>query len=137
MTSDEYDLPADVDEAAIARMRFVATVLDDAVRIPGIGVRVGLDSVLGVAPVAGDVLTGALSLYLVVESARLGVSVSTLLRMIANVGVDTAAGSVPVVGDLFDVFWKANRKNLRLALSDLADGASSPETREAVTIEVE
>lgn len=136
MTVVEYDLPADVDEAAIARMRFVARVLDDAVRVPVVGVRVGLDSVLGVAPVAGDVVTGALSLYLVVESARLGVSVPTLLRMIANVGVDAAAGSVPLVGDVFDVFWKANRKNLELALSDLVDGSASTGTAE-VTIEVE
>jgi hypothetical protein len=119
--SEDYDLPETVDEAAIDRMRFVAGLMDDAVRIPGIGVRFGIDPILGVLPGSGDLLAGALSLYIVVEAARLGVSYSTLLRMIANVGVDTAVGSVPIVGDVFDVFWKANRRNVELAVADLVD----------------
>jgi hypothetical protein len=132
------DLPADVDEAAIARMRVAARLLDDAVTVPGVGVRVGLDSLLGVVPVAGDVVSAALSTYVVVESARLGVSWPTLLRMVANVGVDAAVGSVPLVGDVFDAFWKANRRNLSLALADLRAQARDRDAREgAVTVPVE
>jgi hypothetical protein len=138
---DDYDLPETVDESAIERMRFVAGLMDDAVRIPGIGVRVGLDSILGIAPVSGDLVAGALSLYVVAEAARLGVSWTTLLRMLANVGVDTAVGSVPVVGDVFDVFWKANRRNVNLAVADLAgsadEGVDADTHDDAVPITIE
>ena len=130
------DLPASVDRAAVTRMRFVARVLDDSVRIPGTEFRIGLDPVLGLLPVAGDAVSGALSLYIVVESARLGVSPKTLFGMLANVGVDVAGGSIPVVGDLFDAAWKANTRNLRLALSELADVDEAP-SRTAVEVDIE
>jgi hypothetical protein len=130
------DLPASVDRAAIERMRFVARVLDDSVRIPGTDFRIGLDPLLGLLPVTGDAVSGALSLYIVVESARLGVSYRTLLTMLVNVGVDVAGGSIPVVGDLFDAAWKANTRNVSLALADLASDGSTP--RDAgVEIEIE
>jgi hypothetical protein len=130
------DLPASVDRAAVTRMRFVARVLDDSVRIPGTEFRIGLDPVLGLLPVAGDAVSGALSLYIVVESARLGVSPKTLFGMLANVGVDVAGGSIPVVGDLFDAAWKANTRNLRLALSELTDADEAP-SRTAVEVDIE
>lgn len=133
---DEIEqLPPSVDRAAVERMRLVAHVLDDSIRVPGIGYRIGLDPVLGVLPGAGDVVTGVLSLYVVVESARLGVSYTTLLRMLANVSIDVVGGSVPLVGDLFDAAWKANRRNFELALADLAaapDGAGDGGRRGAV-----
>ncbi|WP_049935654.1 DUF4112 domain-containing protein [Haloplanus natans] len=130
------DLPASVDRAAVRRMRFVARVLDDSVRIPGTTVRIGLDPLLGLLPVAGDAASGVLSLYIVAESARLGVSPTTLLGMLANVCVDVIGGSIPVVGDLFDAVWRANTRNFRLALAELADadGASS---RTAVEVDIE
>ena len=124
------ELPDTVDEAAVRRMRFVARLLDDSVRVPGTRLRVGLDPILGVVPGAGDAIAAALSVYIVLESARLGVPFLTLLRMIANVSLDFAVGSVPLLGTLFDAVWKANRRNLRLALSHL-------EGRESVEIEVE
>ncbi|PSP41464.1 DUF4112 domain-containing protein [Halobacteriales archaeon QH_10_70_21] len=124
------ELPDTVDEAAVRRMRFVARLLDDSVRVPGTRLRVGLDPILGVVPGAGDAIAAALSIYIVLESARLGVPFLTLLRMIANVSLDFAVGSVPLLGTLFDAVWKANRRNLRLALSHL-------EGRESVEIEVE
>jgi hypothetical protein len=130
------DLPASVDRAAIERMRFVARVLDDSVRIPGTDFRIGLDPLLGLLPVTGDAVSGALSLYIVVESARLGVSYRTLLTMLVNVGVDVAGGSIPVVGDLFDAAWKANTRNLQLALSELADADEAP-SRTAVEVDIE
>jgi hypothetical protein len=115
---DMPNVPETVDAAAIRRMHAVARLLDDGVRLPG-GVRVGIDPLLGAVPVVGDALSAAVGLYIVVESARLGVSYLTLVRMLANVGLDLAVGSVPVVGDLFDVFFRAHRRNLDLALADL------------------
>jgi len=117
----EDDLPATVDDGAIERMRLVARAFDEGIRVPGTDFRVGLDPVVGILPGAGDTAAAAVSLYLVVEAARMGVSQSTLLRMLANVGVDAVVGSVPVLGVVFDAFWKANKWNLQLALEDLAE----------------
>ncbi|EMA62643.1 hypothetical protein C470_04530 [Halorubrum distributum JCM 13561] len=113
-------LPESVDRAAVKRVLIVAYVLDEGVRVPVVGYRIGIDPLLGILPGAGDVLTGGVSLYIVVEAARLGVSDTTLLRMIANVSLDLLVGAVPVVGDLFDVVWKANTRNFELVIEELA-----------------
>jgi len=117
---DLDDLPDDVDRAAVERMRVVAWALDDAIPVPGTNYTVGIDPLLGVLPVGGDAASGAISLYLVAESARLGVSREKLAAMLVNVLLDTGIGSIPVVGDLFDAGWKANKRNLALALEDLS-----------------
>jgi len=117
---DLDDLPEDVDQAAVRRMRVVAWALDDAIPVPGTNYTVGIDPILGVLPVGGDAASGAISLYLVAESARLGVSREKLAAMLVNVLLDTGIGSIPVVGDLFDAGWKANKRNLALALEDLS-----------------
>lgn len=119
----EYDgeIPPTVDEAALHRMEAVAYALDESVRIPGTNASVGIDPILGVLPVAGDLVSGAISLYIVVESANLGVTYTTLLRMIATIAVDVVGGSIPYLGTLFDSFWKANKRNVELALTDLAE----------------
>ncbi|ELY86703.1 DUF4112 domain-containing protein [Natrinema altunense] len=124
----ENDLPATVDGAAIKRMRVVAHALDEGFRVPGTDVRVGLDPIVGILPGAGDAAAAVASLYLAAESARLGVSQSTLLRMLANIGIDTVIGSVPVLGVAFDAVWKANKRNLKLALTDLADEGDGADT---------
>jgi hypothetical protein len=131
------DLPQSVDRAAVRRMRFVARVLDDSVRVPGTDFRIGLDPLLGLLPGAGDAVSGALSLYIVVESARLGVSYRTLVRMLAHIAIDVAGGSVPVVGDLFDAVWKANTRNVGLALADLTRDGSTPARDDGVEIEIQ
>jgi hypothetical protein len=127
---EEFDgaLPETVDEAAIGRMRLVAHVLDEGVRVPGTSFRFGLDPIVGAIPGAGDTVMAAVSLYVVAESARMGVSRSTLLRMLANVAVDTLGGSIPVLGVAFDAFWKANKWNLKLALQDLVEGTDRADT---------
>ena len=112
-------LPESVDRAAVKRVLIVAYVLDEGVRVPGIGYRIGIDPLLGILPGAGDVLTGGISLYIVVEAARLGVSYTTLYRMIANISLDVIVGTVPIVGDLSDVVWKANTRNFELVLEEL------------------
>lgn len=134
---DPYDdLPDDIDRAAVRRMRAVARLLDDSVRVPGTDFRVGLDPILGILPGAGDAVSAAFSFYIVVESARLGVSPPTLVRMLANVSVDVAGGSVPIVGDLFDAAWKANRRNVELAVAELTS-TPEPADTEPTQIEIE
>lgn len=106
--------PRLVDPPGLARSRAVATLMDDAVRVPGTSVRVGIDPIVGVLPVAGDLLMALLSLYIVVEGLRLGVGARTAFRMVVNVALDVVVGSVPFVGDLFDAVWKANQRNVAL-----------------------
>jgi hypothetical protein len=91
-----------------------ASWLDERFRIPGTRWRFGLDGLLGLIPVAGDTATAALAAYLVFEAKRLGVPNRILSRMVANILIDLAVGSVPVVGDVFDVGWKANSRNLKI-----------------------
>ena len=99
--------------AGLRRAEFVADLLDDAVTLPVVG-GVGLDALLGLLPFAGDGAAALLSLYVVFEAWRAGVSRWTLVRMLLYVGLDWAVGSVPVIGDLFDVVFRANRRNVRL-----------------------
>lgn len=121
------DLPDSVDRDAVERMRAVAYVLDESVRVPGTDFRVGVDPLVSAVPVVGDALGVGLSLYVVLEAARLGVPYTTLVEMLANVTVDAVGGSVPYVGGVFDAVWKANKRNLELVLDDLTDATAEDE----------
>jgi hypothetical protein len=101
-------------DAAMKRLNTLAQVMDSLFVIPGTGLRLGVDSILGLVPVVGDVLAQIVSAYLIMEARRLGVSKLVLWRMVGNSLIDTAVGAVPLVGDAFDVAFKANIKNLRL-----------------------
>ena len=92
----------------------LAHVLDDWLRIPGTSVRFGLDAVIGLVPGIGDVLGGLASCVLLLAAWLRGVPYVTLARMTFNVGVEVIVGSVPLFGDMFDVAWKANRRNYKL-----------------------
>jgi hypothetical protein len=88
--------------------------MDGLFRVPGTGWRFGLDALVGLVPGVGDFATTAVSLYILASGVRYGVPKVTLLRMTANIAVDYLLGSVPLVGDLFDVFWKSNKMNVEL-----------------------
>jgi hypothetical protein len=98
----------------LEQVRFIAGLMDDRFVIPGTGFRFGLDSIVGLFPGFGDVITTAISLLIVHHAWQSGASKLTLARMLGNVGIDFVVGAVPVFGDLFDVVFKANRKNMRL-----------------------
>jgi hypothetical protein len=100
--------------ARLERLDRFSRVLDIAFAIPGTNVRFGVEAVLRLMPGIGDAAASALSCWLLYEACRLGVPRSLLGRMIANVLVEGAAGAVPVAGDLFDIGWRANRRNVRL-----------------------
>lgn len=106
--------PAGSESGAVRRLDSLAYLLDDSIPIPGTGRRVGLDAVIGLVPGVGDAAGSLLSAYIVVEAARLGAPLPVLLRMVLNVGVEALVGAVPFLGDLFDAWWKANDRNVRL-----------------------
>jgi hypothetical protein len=94
--------------------------LDNRFRIPGTPIRFGIDSLLGLIPGVGDVTTGAFSCFIIYQGYRLGVRKRTLLRMTKNVVLDTVIGSVPLIGDLFDIGWKANLRNVEHIKTDMS-----------------
>ena len=95
--------------------------------LPGINLRFGLDAILGLVPGIGDLVTTAMALYIVHEARQLGAPRYLIVRMLANVALDGIVGAVPVVGDAFDVLWRANRRNMRL----LQDWLQRVEDRQA------
>ena len=101
-------------EDPLARARTLTRLLDSAATVPGTGVRFGLDAVLGLVPGLGDIAGAVLAGYLVILAQRLGAPRAVVLRMLGNVAVDTVGGTVPLLGDLFDVAFKSNTRNLAL-----------------------
>lgn len=100
--------------AVRARIEAVEMVLERALVVPGTQLRFGLDSVIGLVPGIGDIISGLMGAYILWEARNLGMSKWTLWRMAGNVGVDTALGVIPLVGDLFDFAFRSNSRNLRL-----------------------
>ncbi|MDX6749034.1 DUF4112 domain-containing protein [Geminicoccaceae bacterium 1502E] len=106
---------APVDHSArLARLEALATLLDSRWRIPGIGVRIGIDGIASILPVIGDSATGVVSAYLILEAARAGAPRHLLVRMAGNAGLDWLVGSIPVLGTLFDIGFKANNRNVAM-----------------------
>jgi hypothetical protein len=99
---------------SLARIEALAHLMDTALVIPGTRIRFGLDAVIGLVPGIGDLVSAVVSSYIVWEARRLGLPRWKIGRMMANVALDTAVGAVPFVGDVLDVFYKANRRNLRI-----------------------
>jgi hypothetical protein len=95
-------------------LRKLETLLDEAFRVPGTSFRFGIDGVIGLVPGVGDVLAGLLSLIIPLAAWIRGVPYVTLARMAANLGIGVLVGTIPIFGDIFDVVWKANRRNYRL-----------------------
>ncbi|HEY0838145.1 MAG TPA: DUF4112 domain-containing protein [Azospirillum sp.] len=104
----------DLDLERLERLRRLAWWLDSRWTIPGTPIRIGLDGIASLLPVVGDTATAIVSAYIVTEAARYGVPKSLLLRMGGNVFLDWLVGSIPVAGTIFDVAFKANRKNINL-----------------------
>ena len=110
------DIPGMGNDPQAVRMRVEALekLLERAFHIPGTKIPFGLDSIIGLVPVLGDLITAAMGAYMVWEARNLGMSKWQLIRMTANVGIDTAIGAIPIVGDAFDLVWRSNSKNLRI-----------------------
>jgi hypothetical protein len=96
-------------------------LLDEAFRVPGTNVRFGLDGIIGLLPGVGDVVGGLLSLIIPLAAWIRGVPYVTLIRMAANIGIGVLVGSIPFLGDIFDIAWKANRRNYQLMRRHLGE----------------
>lgn len=100
--------------AIITEFERVSRLLDSQWRIPGTGIRFGIDPLVGLVPGLGDVATGLVSAYIVLVARRLGLPNHVMARMVGNIVVDVVFGSIPLLGSVFDLFYKANRRNFRL-----------------------
>jgi Domain of unknown function (DUF4112) len=105
-------------DGTLQRLEFL---LDEAFRVPGTGIRFGIDGIVGLVPGVGDVLAGLLSLIIPLAGWFRGVPYITLVRMAANLAIGVIVGSIPLFGDIFDIAWKANRRNYRLLRLHLAE----------------
>lgn len=101
-------------EARLGRLRRLAWLIDGAFALPFTRFRFGLNSLIGLAPAAGDAILAGISLYIVNEARLLGIPAPLLARMVRNVAIETIAGAVPILGDVFDIAFKANLRNLAI-----------------------
>jgi len=116
--------------AAETRIRWLAVLLDDLIAVPGTGRRIGLKPLIGLIPVFGDLLAAIPGAWLILEAARFRLPTSVLIRMVLNLGVDLLVGIIPFVGDLFDLGFKSNVRNLDLFRRYATDpGTSTAEHR--------
>ena len=113
----------------VARIDALATLLDTAFVIPGTNIRFGVDALIGLVPGIGDLITTALSLFIVREARALGAPRLLVARMLANVALDGLVGAVPLMGDAFDVAFRANRRNIALLQKHLAREPRTMRTR--------
>ena len=105
-------------DRGLAQIKLLAKLMDNAVEIPGLKTRIGLDAVLGLIPGVGDIASSFVSFYILQVANRRGASRLTLLHMTFNILCDWIIGSVPLAGDVFDIFWKSNQRNVKLLLQD-------------------
>ncbi|MEM9508084.1 MAG: DUF4112 domain-containing protein [Cyanobacteria bacterium P01_E01_bin.35] len=109
------------------RIRKIANLLDTAIGIPGTKIRFGLDPILGLIPGGGDLVTAAISAYTIFLAARCGLKKGDILKMMQNVALETAIGSIPIAGDIFDAYFKANIRNLEILEQYLAKTELEPQ----------
>ena len=109
------EIPLGTDPQSVRqRIEALERLLEGLFEVPGLGRKVGLDAIVGLIPVAGDVITAGMGLYLVWEARNLGMPKWQLWRMAGNVGIDSLLGAVPLAGDLFDLVYRSNTKNLKI-----------------------
>ncbi|MDC0887327.1 DUF4112 domain-containing protein [Altererythrobacter sp.] len=114
------EMPTGTDPLSIRRrIETMEVLLERSFKVPGTNIPVGLDSIIGLVPVIGDVIAAAMGAYIVWEGRNLGMPKWKLARMAGNIAIDTAVGAVPVVGDALDFVYRSNTKNLRIVKKHL------------------
>ncbi len=107
-------MPENENDRNRRRLERYAWFLDSSIRIPGTDFRIGLDGLIGLIPGFGDTVGALASSYILAEAGRLGAPKSVLFKMVFNIVIDALVGAIPILGDLFDFAWKANRRNVDL-----------------------
>ena len=114
MVQEARRSPMTETEQSVARLEALAKLMDGSFTVPGTNIRLGLDAVIGLVPVAGDLVSGLISTYMIWEARRLGAPKVLIARMVANTFFDTTIGAIPVLGDAFDMLFRGNMKNMAL-----------------------
>lgn len=122
MNSKNYSDPPTALPAELVWLRQIIRLSDDLFQIPGTRIRFGLDPIIGLIPGAGDLTAGAISGLIMLAMARYGASGEVILKMTGNILLDYLLGSIPVIGDVFDIGFQANRRNLRLMEEHWGEG---------------
>ena len=107
-------------EERMGRLRLLSQRLDDSITIPGTKYKIGVDPIIGLIPGGGDVFGAILSIYIMYSGIRIGVPRATVNQMFKNILLEFIVGSIPVVGDLFDIVWKSNQRNVKLIEESIA-----------------
>ncbi|HAZ44371.1 MAG TPA: DUF4112 domain-containing protein [Cyanobacteria bacterium UBA11369] len=118
--------------AKLNRIRNFSRWLDSAFRIPGTNFRFGWDPIIGLVPGAGDLVSTALSAYMIYLAARFQLPPKIFLKMLVNLGIEATVGTIPLIGDIFDAFFKANIRNFELLEKHIQ--AAEPELNQAVPV---
>jgi hypothetical protein len=121
---------------SVARLELLSRLLDSAFVIPGTNQRFGLDAIIGLIPGLGDLVSTAMSSYIIWEARQLGLPRWKIARMVGNVAADTVLGAIPFAGDVFDVFFRANRRNMRIVREHLERTGGLPMTIEGQAVRI-
>ncbi len=116
MNDDEKEI---LDEKLV-RLRQLSKNLDESFTIPGTNIKFGMDAVLGLVPGGGDLVSGIFSLYMLRAAMKMNLPKRAIFSMLANIILDTTVGVIPVAGDIFDVFWKSNKRNMNIIEKHIA-----------------
>ena len=108
------DEQREINEERLSRLKRLSEKLDDSITIPGTERKIGIDPIIGLIPVGGDLIGGVISLYIMRSGIKMGVPRKTIIRMFVNVVLEFLIGCLPIVGDLFDATWKSNQRNVKL-----------------------
>ena len=110
---------------SLGEVEMLAWLLDNSIPVPGTGRRFGIDAVIGFVPVLGDLVSGGLGLFVVWRASRFGLPRIVVARMLANTAIDIVVGAIPILGDAFDLWFKANTRNLAIMRRHLEEPATS------------
>jgi len=108
------DEQKELNEEKLLRLKRLSHNLDEAITIPGTERKIGIDPIIGLIPGGGDLIGGALSIYIMHAGIRMGMPRSVIIRMFGNIALEFIIGCIPIIGDLFDAMWKSNQRNVKL-----------------------
>lgn len=101
-------------EERLLRLKLLSNRLDEIITIPGTKYKIGSDPIIGAIPVIGDLLGSIISIYILYSGSKMGLSTKIISKMCLNIGIDFVFGLIPIIGDIFDIGWKANKRNVKL-----------------------